>query len=41
MYYRGFPIALTDFRFMIHDIVARATKLLWKDLMWVKEESGR
>ena len=41
MYYRGFPIALADFRFMIHDIVARATKLLWEDLMWVKDEQDR
>jgi superfamily II DNA helicase RecQ len=41
MYYRGFPIELTNFRFMIHDIVARATKLLWEDLMWVKDEQDR
>ena len=41
MYYRGFPISLADFRFMIHDIVARATKLLWEDLMWVKDEQDR
>lgn len=41
MYYRGFPIVLTDFRFMIHDIVARATKVLWEELMWVKDEQDR
>ena len=41
MYYCGFPIALADFRFMIHDIIARATKLLWEGLMWVKDEQDR
>jgi hypothetical protein len=37
MYYRGFPITLADFHFMIHDIVTQAMKLLWEDLMWVKD----
>ena len=26
---------------MIHDIIARATKLLWEDLIWVKDEQDR
>ena len=41
LYYKGFPIELTLFHFMVQDTIARATKMLWEDLMWVKNERER
>ena len=41
LYYKGLPIEMAAFRSMIQDVIARATEMLWKDLMWVTDEALR
>ena len=39
--YHGRHVEVVLFRRMIHDAVTRAEDLLWQELMWVTERSGR
>jgi hypothetical protein len=41
LYYKGLPIEMTAFQSMIQDVIARATTMLWEDLMWVSDPASR
>ena len=41
LYYKGLPIEMAAFRSMVHGAIARATQMLWENLMWVQDESQR
>jgi superfamily II DNA helicase RecQ len=41
LYYKGFPIEIALFRSMVHDVIARATDVLWQELMWVHQKAER
>jgi superfamily II DNA helicase RecQ len=41
IFYKGIAIALSSFRQMVQDNIQHAERLLWENLMWVRDESQR
>ena len=41
LYYKGQPVEMALFRWMIQDAISRATEMLWEELMWVTKAEER